>query len=446
MPLRKILPLLFFVTMLAGKLSAQIYAPAANDSFSAAYNPPGGTDKVFVINKPTYKADITASIIAVSIDKLSGWAFQWSVFDPVTKVYGDIPMPGSGWFSEIDTITVSSGYQVVMTKGADINIYRVWMLFNDLDLNITNKDGENKLLFGYYNCSSLDLRADTTHLQLFYFDPVTKGRIIPYNPFVVRWKTDNDEASIPPNRLTTRVTSPPSEDTWYKLTLTDNFGLTRSDSVFYESIQSKAEMKSVYIPLSDPVEYPVGDYGRFYGNEIKSAPGKYRFDVTGSRNMASYEIDFGDDSIFVSEGDILEVVHEYQKPGKYAAVLTTKSDKPYECIDSVSVVVDLDSASSKNFQMPNFFTPEGLNNKVFRCADISVRHIDITIFNRAGLKMHSYEGNIRDWEGWDGLVRNSQIKAPEGVYFYVITVFKAYEDKSNPIGSSVKKGFFHLYR
>jgi gliding motility-associated-like protein len=444
---RKILFLLFVITIATGRLSAQVYAPAAADSFAAAYNPSGGTDEVFVFNRPTYKAEITASIVAVSVDKLSGWTFQWSVFNQGTKEYVNIPITGPGWFSEIDTISVSSGYRVIMTNGSEVDTFRVWLLINDLDLHITNKDADDKLSFGYYWCSSLDLMADTTQFPLFYYNPVTKARINVYNTYLIRWKTDNDEATTPSSRLITRVTSPPSEDTWYMLTLSDKFGLERSDSVYYESIQSKAKITGEYISLSDPLEYPGRGYGQYYADGIKSAPGKYRFDMSGSRNMASYEIDFGDGGIFASEGDTLEVVHEYIKPGEYKVVLTTKSEEPYECIDSVSVMADLEYAKADNFVMPNVFTPNNDEfNKWFRSEDVSVLFIDIAIFNRAGMKVHSYSGDIRDWEGWDGNIRNSNIKAPEGVYFYVISTFAAYEDKNNPISRKIMKGFVHLYR
>jgi hypothetical protein len=463
MRLRKILTLLFVGTVLTCSLQAQIFAPAANATFNATYNPPGGTDKVFIFNRPTYKAEIIASIKAVSIDSMADWSFHWSVYNTVTKVYNVIPVTSFGMFSEIDTITVSSGYRVEMTRGAETAVFRIWLLINDLGLEITNKDEEDRLLFGYYNCSSLDLRADTTKTPLYYFNPLTGARVNVYNPYIIRWKTDNDEASIPPSSLITRVNRPPSEDTWYILKLTDNFGLQRSDSVFYESIQSKASMISTYINLSDSLEYPGKLYGYFYEDGIKSAPGKYRFDVSGSRNMVSYEIDFGDDETVILGSDSLYVVHEYKKPGIYKAVLTTKSASPFECLDSVSVEADLKYADAEHFIMPNVFTPNNdgendrlelsdnlsdlySNNNFFRSLDLSVVTIDISIFSRSGRKVHEFSGNIRDWKGWDGKVMNSNRDAPEGVYFYVITEFSAYVDKTNPIDKKILKGFLHLYR
>jgi len=449
--------ILYFFIMLAvtgGRGVAQIYSPAANDSFDATYNPPGGTDEVFVFNRADYQHELTASIIAVSVDKLTGWSFQWSVYDEVTGMYQTVPGSGSGWFSAIDTITVSSGYRVIMTKGASSQVFRVWVLINDLNLFITNKDADDKLLFGYYNCSSLDLRADTALVPLYYFNPDLKIRVDIHINYIIRWTTDNPEASRPSSKLITRVNNPPSQNTWYILTLTDPYGLERVDSVFYESIQSEAKLATPeYVDLSDELEYPGKNYGLYYNDDIYSAPGKFRFDLSGSKNIAGYEIDFGDGELFISEADTLTVVHEYKKPGVYKVVLTTKSDKPYECLDSTSVDAEL---VFSQFSLPNVFTPnsDGENdvismknsNDVFRSEDISVVSIEIAIFDRAGIKVHEYSGAILDWPGWNGKVRKSNRDAPEGVYFYIISALYRYKPGSVAPASETHKGFFHLYR
>jgi hypothetical protein len=60
--------------------------------------------------------------------------------------------------------------------------------------------------------------------------------------------------------------------------------------------------------------------------------------------------------------------------------------------------------------------------------------------------VHEFQGNIRDWAGWNGLIRDTGQKAPTGVYFYVITRLGAYQDPNNPVKKGVMKGFIHLYR
>jgi gliding motility-associated-like protein len=431
---------------------AQIFAPDAGGSFVPVYSTPG-TDKVFVFNRLSFQQVIQASIKAVSPDSSLGWSFQWSVYNPSINAFTALPASGSSWFSVIDTITVSSGYQVTMTKGALNHTYRAWVAINDLNVSIVNKDTNDILLFEYYDCTSIDLVADTSLVPMFYYNPSTGEKIVVRINYTIRWTADNPEASLPGNRLITRVNHPPYEDTRYTVTLSDVYGLSRSDWVEYVSIQSKAVLaQPEYVNLSDETVYPE-QYGIFYSDDTYSAPGKFRLDLSQSKNLASYTIKFGDGNEFVSDQDSLHLIHEYFRPGKYTIVLVTKSAKPDECIDSTMVQVELNYAS---FAMPNFFTPneDGSNdfltlegsNDIFRSEDVSVIGFEITIFDRTGGRVHHYQGNIRDWKGWDGRIKDSNRQAPEGVYFYVISMLHAFEDKANPIGKEVYKGFIHLYR
>ncbi len=194
MRLKKIVPLILVMTILAVKASGQIFSPEASDSFGAAYNLAGGTDKVFIYNIEKYQQGRTIAIVALSEDKQTGWNFNWSVYDHNAHTYIPIPGTSSGWSSILDTLTVSSGYQVTMTKGSVTSVYRVWLVFNDFEVIITNKDAENKLQFGYYNCSSLDLRSDTTAYPSYYYNPVNGNRIKIVNTYTIRWTTDNPEA------------------------------------------------------------------------------------------------------------------------------------------------------------------------------------------------------------------------------------------------------------
>lgn len=454
MRLIKIVPLILLMIILSATAAGQIFSPEASDSFGAAYNTAGGTDKVFIYNIEKYQQEKTVAIVALSDDRLTGWNFDWSVYDAVAHTYIPIPGTSTGWSSIVDTLTVTSGYQVTMTKGSVTSVYRVWLVFNDFQVIITNKDSENKLQFGYYNCSSLDLRSDTTAYPSYYYNPANGNRIKIVNNFTIRWTTDNPQAGIPPSRLITRVSNPPSEDTWYKINVTDRFKLLRTDSVFYESIQSNAEMgQPVYVPL-DSAGYPGKNYEFYYTADKHSAPGRFTIDISGSKNSVSYELNFGDGEKMVTDTAGTAIDHEYKKPGTYHVTLTTKSDKPYECIDSVSADVALDYGL---FELPNVFSPdyeltfdnyENSENDVFRSNDVSVVTIELTIFDRAGRKMHEYSGNIRDWKGWDGNVMNSSRKAPEGVYYWAVSTLIYYKEPvlKDPITKEVYSGFFHLYR
>jgi len=450
---RILISLLFLISVISVRMQAQIYAPSANDSIMAFY----GDDKVVVFNKPVFMAPMTAAVIAASTDRTDGWIFQWSRYSAADSMYIAIPGASTGSFSMLDTITVTSGYQVEIIKDPVRDTFRIWVVINDLDVKITNKDAADTLLFGYYDCTSLDLYADTTKFPTYYFNPLTHQKYDPGHNYLIRWTTDNDEATIPASRLLTRVSNPPWADTWYILTITDRFGLTRSDSVIYNSIQSKAEITSSnYISLTDTSAYPPREewFEAFYDYQdgSKSAPALYKFDISGSKNLAGFELDFGDGDSVILAKDTLVLFHEYEKPGSYKVVLTTRSDPPFACVDSISVTAEVDYASETNFNMPNVFTPGKAENGVympgdlFRTTDVSVVYIDITIFTRTGLKVHEFEGNIRDWKGWDGTIMNSSREAPEGVYYYVIARFNSYQDRNDPISKKLLNGFIHLYR
>ncbi len=434
------------------QIHGQIYAPAADDSLMVSYQP-ASSDRIFIFNRPAFGATLQISIEAWPEDRTTGWNFIWSVYDTAADNYKVIPFTHTGPSASIDTITISSGYQVMMTKGSQNLTFRVWLLFNDMKVTITNKDTDQKLSFGYYNCSSFDLRADTTILPLSYPIPYVDSALRVFNYHTIRWTADNPQAAVPSSRLVTRVNDPPVTDTWYFLNVTDRFGLKRKDSVYYESIISEAKLTATYVSLGDTSAYPGKPYGSYYDDDILSAPGIYRFDLSSSVNATTSLIKFGDgEELQLARGEV-KAEHQYMHPGIYQVKLITKSDAPYECTDSASVTVELAYAS---FSLPNVFTPnnDGDNdfltlyddNNVFRSEDVSVVAIELTIFDRSGTRMHTYSGDIRDWPGWDGKVRGTNRMAPEGVYFYVITLLYGMENKENPIDKDVVKGFFHLYR
>lgn len=435
-------------------LQAQIFAPAADDSINAQY----GTDKVFIFNRPDFGAPVSASLLALSPDGLDDWTFQWAIYIPQDSGYNDLSASNTGNSSVLNNISASAGYQVTMSNGTINHVFRAWVILNDLNVTITNKGEGDTVLFGYYNCASLDLRADSTRIPLYYHNPSTGAKVNLPNVYTIRWLSDNTDASTPPGRLLTRVNDPPWRDTWYTITISDSYGMRREDSVFYKSIQSRAEIKNPieYIKLvDDTANYPNHPwFEAFYDYDDVSAPARFRIDISGSKNLNKYLLVFGDGDSVTGGADSLLYEHVYQKPGDYKVVLTTMSHPPFECLDSMSLMVSIDYATEENFNMPNVFTPSGsrntvftLNeNDVFRTSEVSVIGVDITIFSRTGLKVHQYKGLIRDWPGWDGFIMDSGREAPEGVYFYVISRLPAYQSTVNPIDKKWFKGFVHLYR
>jgi hypothetical protein len=461
--MKTVLFVLFFTA--SSLVSAQLSSPDKASSFKVEYASNPGTDSVFVFNRPVYNAKNTITLRATSTDSTTGWGFLWSVYNETTLNYDMVPKADAGISSVIDTISVSSGYRVIMTKGAESDTFRVWILFNDFTVSITNKDEAGTVLSGDRNCKSVTLIADTLVFPLVYPEPGTNNRCDTVDKYYFRWKADNDLSDDPSGTsFIGRIYNPPFRDTWYTVTVTDDFKLSRSDSVFCPAIASKAYMTADHVTLFDSVEYP-GTHYSYYYDDVLSAPGKFRFDISDSENSIWYKIDFGDSIIFETESDTGKIVHEYELPKKYTARLLTRSPEPYSCLDSFLVENSIELDADTTFVLPNVFTPNGdfhndiallfgdENNKtinnVFRSTDISVFNIDITIFDRIGKKVHHYSGNIRDWIGWDGNVMGSNREAPDGVYFYCLTRYfygTSEDDQQLHRMEKTSKGFIHLYR
>jgi gliding motility-associated-like protein len=457
---KSILLILFIVSCVL--VEAQISAPGKDSGFKAEYPSNKGSDSVFIFNKPAFESERIISLLATSTDRSSGWSFIWAVYNYTSRSWEIIPKADIGMISTLDTITITSGYRVIMTKGAVSDTFIVWTLFNDFNVEILNKDDTGSVIFGDYNCNSVSLRADTTVYHMSYPEPGVDTVIPVTENYTLRWKASNEESNLPSNRFITRVEGPPYKDTWYTLTVTDFYNLSRSDSVLCPAISSKASMTAEYVPLSDSLEYADRPYKYYYKDDSQlSAPGKYRFDISGSENSESFQIKFGDGDMIETQTDTDKLVHEYRLPGKYTATLITQSPAPFGCIDSIEVenIIELNPAEIK---LPNVFTPnnDGKNdiaklyeeedNDAFRSKDVSIVVIEITIFNRIGKKVHAYKGNIRDWTGWDGTVMDSNREAPDGVYFYCVTYNFFGPEKENAVKliyrQEEKTGFIHLYR
>jgi gliding motility-associated-like protein len=460
----KIVLLLLFFTAFS-RISAQLSSPDKVSSFIAEYASSPETDSVFVFNRPVFNGINTITLRATSTDSTSGWGFIWSVYNEKTRKYDIIPKADVGLSSVIDTISVSSGYRIIMTKGPESDTFRVWILFNDFTVMVINKDDSGTVLSGDRNCKSVTLIADTLVFPLVYTEPGTNNRYDTVDKYHFRWKADNDLSEDPSGTgFIGRIYSPPFRDTWYTVTVSDDFGLSRIDSVFCPAIASKAYMTAQHVSLWDSLEYPGKSYHYYYNEEDKSAPGKFRFDLSGSENSIWHKIDFGDSLVFETESDTVKIVHEYERPKKYTAMLLTQSPEPYSCRDSFILENSIELDIAKFDVIPNVFTPNGDfhndlakiydlegtdKNNAFRSFDVSIYTIDITIFNRIGNKVHQYSGNIRDWEGWDGNVMGSNREAPDGVYFYTITLHYIGTDEKDPALHDIEethKGFIHLYR
>lgn len=142
-------------------------------------------------------------------------------------------------------------------------------------------------------------------------------------------------------------------------------------------------------------------------------------------------------------------------PGRYPVKLKVSNE--HGCADSTTFYhVRVDSSRLDSSLIPNVFTPDGNGlNDVFvlpkatnltgsgKRGIVSMKWIEVTIFNRSGQLVYRYNGDPMQWEGWRGKVRNSNRDAAEGVYLYVIKG-RGYDGVMHE--NKQYSGFLYLFR
>lgn len=462
----------FFINV---DLNAQITSPNANFIDSTQYPVHEEQDPVFVFNKSKGQTDDDLDSLQMdSPDGEDDWVFQWYAYDTVTNGFDfTTPLKSENNVASSNITDLSSGgYAVVFTNGIFMDTARAWVFINafaDVPVRITHKDNEGNLLPSRYTCDYVELKADVATDTFYYYDPENDSLLLLPNHVDYTWTSE--PAGKEPAESETRFTSasirsrtydPPTEDTHYFLEVTDRFGVSQYDTVFYETIQTKAVLDT----LAPPVTFNNG--GQYYNTQkkdTKSAPFQMFFNPKESENAERYlwEIKSMDsdtieyDSTYYSN-DSLEYI--FYLPGTYNAVLTTYSEENCQSSDSVEITIAESELGVPPFFTPkedqprldasDFVTPNGDgNNDYFRVYDVSIREFEIVIFNRWGRVVNRSKGSdIRDWMGWDGYIGNTSRPAPEGVYYFVLRAKGfdgvSYEYPHRKIEEI--KGFFHLFR
>ena len=130
-----------------------------------------------------------------------------------------------------------------------------WIFFNDFSIKL-NKDANNNLTSGknYWSCSYVKL-IDTSLYQNFrYYNPldISHTKFVLGNHLKYKW-TANPALYVPlsndttPNILIDKYWTasppngkPPAVNTWFHLKVTDSYNLTKTDSLYYKTIQTRA--------------------------------------------------------------------------------------------------------------------------------------------------------------------------------------------------------------
>jgi len=403
-----LLIIILFIPYLA---EAQLTAPGMR-AVRYTYYPssPAVRDPVFIYCNDS--GSQKGTLVAASPGGTGPFTFTWYQWSDITKSFSILLKTDAGVITSTADNLAEGGYRAVVSGGYDASL--TGWIFTDKPYSSAKLQNRT--------CDYVALNGEAAVDTFYYRNPVNGVPVKLPNGVSFLWSSD-PESTIPrPDYLLDPQTfDPPLTDVTYNLQVTDSFGCVSESSFFYESIHVKADF------TLDP------------------AKGEAPLEVTftdKSIRASTYKWEFGDDKDSISSL-MAPPPHIYYKPGDYSVKLTVESDM--HCIDSMrSDNITVDPSS---LDIPNVFTPDGDGlNDYFIVEATSLRHLNIEIYSRSGLKVYNFDGEgetLRNWKGWDGNINDSSREATPGVYFYIIMAYGwddiVYDDKKT-------RGFVYLYR
>lgn len=408
-------------------LQAQISSPTADFADSVAYLSTDEKDPLFVFHQ-RHGGYRPGSLTAVHPSggnrdfSWSAWNTAAGSFDPPFRTETGVPSSSVNQLAE-------GGYRVAISGGADPDLeLMAWVMLDKLEVWI-EKDDEDRLPPTYYTCDWLVLMGHADPDTLVYWDKNTAEEIRMLRDFRFRWTSDNDDLNIPNDSTIlapNRTYSPPYKDTWYILTVTDDLGMTEVDSVFYESIQTRAEFSVEYLDKItgewDPELTTEFDNEREKGS--LDAPLTVRFineSLNGERFVWTFVDTTGapkDTAVTYNVDEKPEFTYYNADEYYYPSLLSVSLEK---CEDSTKLEGGIQVVGSQ-LEIPNVFTPnnDGVHDLwVFKHQ--SIKKCRITIVDRSGKVVYKQKiEDIYQWEGWNGKMHESDRDAPAGQYYFVI--------------------------
>lgn len=390
---------------------AQLSAPGMSAvRFTSYPSAPTVKDPVFIYCNSSGSQQ--GALTAISPGGSGPFDFTWNKWSDITKSFSEFIKVDAGVISSSLTNLPEGGYMVTISGGFSTALTG-WI---HIDKPFSLAQLQNR------TCDYVALRGRAVADTFYYKDPANGSSLKLPNKVKFLWSSDPvSSIPFPDFEINPQTFIPPLVDVTYKLHVSDSFGCISESSFFYESIHVKAE----FSVDPDKGEAPLNVF--FTDKSIRG-------DI--------YKWEFGDGKDSISYLRNPEP-HTYYKPGEYSVKLTIES--PLHCIDSMRF--DKIEVEPSDLKVPNVFTPDGDGlNDYFMVESKSIRLISVEIFSRSGVKVYSFYGEgeaLRAWEGWDGNVNNSSIKASPGVYFFLI---RAYGWDDVDWDGEEYRGFVYLYR
>lgn len=425
----------------------QITSTSADRVDSLAYPVKEGKDPFFIFYQSNQEQKLGS--LSAGLPGNESYDFEWSLYNPDLPGFDPPFQSDSNQPSSTASDLETGGYQVRISNGGGTDTTMVaWVMQDNLKARVhKTEDGDLDPL--YRDCSRLALSGFVEEDTLLYYDPLSNDLLTRPLDYRFRWTSDNEGLNIPNDStmLNPNITySPPYKNTMYYLTVTDEMGMVEKDSVFYESIQTKAEFSVEYYDKITG-EYDstlTGDFNNEMDKGSTDATLTVRF-LNKSKNGDRFEWVFLDTLGGVKEtattyslDEMPEYTYIAAKKYYYPSLLSVSEEG---CEDSTEMAGGIYVKDSQ-LEIPNVFTPNGDGtNDVWVFKHQSIKNCKITVVSRTGKVV--YKAKIEDiytWEGWNGNMHESDREAPVGQYYYIIEAlgYDGVEYKDPTIWSQMK--------
>jgi gliding motility-associated-like protein len=381
-------------------------------------------DPLFVFYQPEEIAK--PGSLTATLPGAGSYNFEWSRYNPAINGFNPAFSSESGSSSSVSNLE-EGGYRVRISNATDTDTtFMSWIMLNHLrDSVAQNTDGT---LPGFlYTCDFVALAGYVFPDTFVYYDLQSHEALTKIPDFSFRWTSDNADLDIPNDSIVLRPNisyKPPYKDTEYTLTVTDEFGMSAVDKVFYASIQTKAEFSMEYYDKvnGDWDADLTGDWDKDKGS--LDAPLTIRF-LNESLNGIRYDWVYLD-----TVGGIIEeeTTYELEANTEFTYEAANKYYYPYmisvseeNCTDTFRLPEPI-YVEPSDLRIPNVFSPNGdPENEFFVFRHQSIKSCRITIMDRTGKVVYKKKiDDIYAWDGWDGNMHESGRRAPEGQYYYVV--------------------------
>ncbi len=406
--------------------TAQITSPTADHVDTLSYLP-GNTDRdpLFVFYQ-TGGALIPGTLSA-SYPEPGIFNFEWRKYNPGAGGFDPVFSSDAGVPSSSVSNLEDGGYRVRVWNGTSTDTtMTAWVMLDEFSNEIEKTfDG---MLPGYrYTCDYVSLAGYVYPDTLVYYDLLSNTQISRILDYGFKWTSDNPDLDIPNDSTVLRPNTtykPPYKDTEYYLTATDEYGMTDVDTMFYESIQTKAEFTVEYL---DKV---TGEYDPSLDGSWSADKGSLDARLTvrflnSSQNGEAFYWVYLDTLGGIRES---EITYDLDAITEFTYVNADKYYDPYlvsiseeNCQDTFRLEQEIYVVPSQ-LAIPNVFTPNGDGtNDYFVFKHQSLEKCRVHIMDRNGKVVYKKKiDDIYSWEGWDGNMHNSNRRAPEGQYYYVV--------------------------